>query len=782
MSARTETFGEPVVAAGMGSRTETMPDPALNGGSATVPLKEQSLVNGFVPAPIAPTVAPVPDAFALLKALRHRWLVAVSAGLFFAVVASTVTWFLLPATLTLVTATAKLRIKSYEDRQFTQVVGSRLDGHTFLRTQCDLIKTRPVLEAALLDPQVASLSIAQQSNAVGALEQRVKVELHDASEIVDVSMTGDNPAQVTILVNAIVKTYLTLFVDAERERRTLLLREYEKVKEDNEKFIADKLNEIHTKKKIGQGGEALDFNQMETLDNFRLAQAELREASAKLRRLQRQLTYETTRQGQQKKPVKKLSDVPPALIEEEMEKDAEAKRLQAEKARLENLIAAYKDVAKTGESASPLVASTLRGLATDLQRVETRLNDRKEQLLPRIKFKLGNVAATPDEANATVDQLKAEIKQWTSEEDFARAAYDDLLKKVQKFYGKSTADLEALMKDIERRQEITKSVTMEVEALKLELNSPTRVQLIQEARQPEPHDPHRQTKTIILAGLSAFLFVGFCTAWLEFRSQRIHSSDEVINALGLRLLGTVPALPEKVRRYPLSLSDLPDRRFHNLITESFDGIRTMLLHEARQQPLRTLMVASAISGEGKTTLSSHLAMSLAHAGKRTLLVDCDLVHPTLHQLFGQRLQPGLCEALRGEVEPAAAVVATEAPCLALLPAGRFDRSVSQLLAKGLIQNLFDGFKDRYDFIIIDTCPVLSVANTLLIGQHVDGVVLSILRDISQVPRVYATYQRLAALGIRVVGCVFNKARSDAYGYYGYYGHEPAATEQQTLEN
>src|SRR5262249_25597659 len=158
----------------------------------------------------APAAAPVPDAFALLKALRHRWLLALSAGLFFAVVASTATWFLLPTTLSLVTATAKLRIKSYEDRQFTMVVGSRLDGHTFLRTQCDLIKTRPVLEAALQDPQVAALNLAKDSNAVDALDSRVKVELHDSSEVADVSMTGDNPAQITILVNAIVKAYLRM--------------------------------------------------------------------------------------------------------------------------------------------------------------------------------------------------------------------------------------------------------------------------------------------------------------------------------------------------------------------------------------------------------------------------------------------------------------------------------------------------------------------------------------------------------------------------------------------
>lgn len=782
LGVHTQTFGTPLATPAAASRTETIPDSGVGRAAPTMTerLKQVAHTNGVVRPPAPPSGPPVPDAFALLKALRHRWLLAVSAGLFFAVLASTITWFLLPTTLTLVTATAKLRIKSYEERQFSQIVGSRLDGHTYRRTQSDLIKTRPVLEAALQEPGVSGLSIAKSPNAVDILEQRTKVELHDSSEVADVSMTGDQPAEVTILVNAIVKTYLRLYVDTERDRRLALLHEHERIRDANEKIIADKFNEIHSKKKLGNT-EGLDVKQMQIMDNFRQAQTDLREATSKLRKLRLQYEYELARQGQQKKPIKKMADIPQTVIDEEMEKDPDAKKLQNEKNRLENLIAGYKSIANTGERASPLVLSSLRGLEGDLQRVESKLIERKDQLLPRIKAKLGNVNVAPEETNQTVEQLKVEVKQWEQEEAFAKKNYEDLLKQVQTFYGKSTAELEALMKEIDRLQDITKWVTIEVEALKLEMSSPPRVQLIQEARQPEPRDPHRQTKTVILAGLSAFMFVGFCTAWLEFRSQRLHASDEVINALGMRLLGTVPALPELVRRQPLALSGIPDRRLHSLVTESFDGIRTMLLHEARQSPLRTIMIASAVSGEGKTTLSSHLALSLAHAGRRTLLIDCDLVHPTLHHLFGQRIQPGLCEVLRGEADVFEAVIPTEAVGLSLMPAGRFDRTVSQILAQGGIQPLFERLGLDYEFIIIDTCPVLSVANTLLVGQHVDGVVLSILRDVSQVPRVYATYQRLAALGIRVVGCVFNKSRTDD-GYYGYYGHEPAAADKKTVEN
>src|SRR5207244_6612170 len=100
--------------------------------------------------------------------------------------------------------------------------------------------------------------------------------------------------------------------------------------------------------------------------------------------------------------------------------------------------------------------------------------------------------------------------------------------------------------------------------------------------------------------------------------------------------------------------------------------RTMILHAARAEGLRTVMITSAVSGEGKTSLSCHLACSLARAGRKTLLLDCDLRNPAAHRLFEAPAEPGLCEVLRGEVPLAEVIRAKQATHLSLIPARHFD--------------------------------------------------------------------------------------------------------------
>jgi Mrp family chromosome partitioning ATPase len=159
---------------------------------------------------------------------------------------------------------------------------------------------------------------------------------------------------------------------------------------------------------------------------------------------------------------------------------------------------------------------------------------------------------------------------------------------------------------------------------------------------------------------------------------------------------------------------------------------------------------------------------MARAGKKTLLVDGDLIRPGCHKLFDQPLQPGLSELLRGQVKIADVVRPTPAPGLWMMPAGQADRAVVQSLAKDGLQKVFGRLKTEFDMIIVDSSPVLPVAQTLLIGKQADAVVMSIMHDHSRVPPVYAAHHRLTSLGIRVLGGVFHKARADYYGY-GYSG-------------
>ena len=199
-----------------------------------------------------------------------------------------------------------------------------------------------------------------------------------------------------------------------------------------------------------------------------------------------------------------------------------------------------------------------------------------------------------------------------------------------------------------------------------------------------------------------------------------------------------------------------ERRLQSLLVESIDAARTMILHASRIEAIRTVMITSAVKGEGKTSLACHLATSLARAGRRTLLIDCDLRSPAAHRLFDLPPGPGLSEVLRGEVDAADVIQPTPAHGLHLIPAGRCDALAIQALAQDGIRALFDDLRARYDFIIVDSAPVLPVADSLLVSQVVDAVIFSILRDVSRVPMVHAAYERLTALGTRTLGAVVSR--------------------------
>jgi len=180
--------------------------------------------------------------------------------------------------------------------------------------------------------------------------------------------------------------------------------------------------------------------------------------------------------------------------------------------------------------------------------------------------------------------------------------------------------------------------------------------------------------------------------------------------------------------------------------------------------LRVVMVTSAVESEGKTSLASNLAMSLARAGRKTLLIDCDLRRPAAHQLFEQPLQPGFSEVVLHEVElPDAVRVTTADPNLFLLTAGLWDRNVLQELAKSGMTSIFEKLRDEFDFIIVDSHPVLAATDSLLLGQHVDAVLVSLMRDVSQMHNVHSACQQLSALGIRVFGAVVSGMPSSTFG-------------------
>jgi capsular exopolysaccharide synthesis family protein len=157
-----------------------------------------------------------------------------------------------------------------------------------------------------------------------------------------------------------------------------------------------------------------------------------------------------------------------------------------------------------------------------------------------------------------------------------------------------------------------------------------------------------------------------------------------------------------------------------------------------------------------------LAISLTRAGFKTLLVDGDLQAPSAHSLFGVDASPGLCEVLREEAGASEAVRATSLPGLSVLPAGQWNLTARQALAGHRWTAVKAELEREFDFVVVDSGPVLLVSDSLLMARDADGVLLSVLVEVSRVNSVEETRDRLRTVGANVLGVVVNGVVTRSY--------------------
>ncbi len=220
----------------------------------------------------------------------------------------------------------------------------------------------------------------------------------------------------------------------------------------------------------------------------------------------------------------------------------------------------------------------------------------------------------------------------------------------------------------------------------------------------------------------------------------------------MSVMGALPFIPAGVMRR-LGSSTRRSQIWKMRYTEAVDGVVARLLRNAECDQTRVILVTSAASGEGKTWLATQLAMGLARAQRRTVLVDFDLRQPALDGALGLPLGPGVCEALRGQGDITQMVQPTETEYLSVVTAGNWGRQVLPMLANGGVATLLQRLRESFDFVVLDSSPLLPIVDTRLVCQHVDAVVLSVLRDVSEADKVLAAQEMLDAFGVSKVEAV-----------------------------
>jgi len=268
--------------------------------------------------------------------------------------------------------------------------------------------------------------------------------------------------------------------------------------------------------------------------------------------------------------------------------------------------------------------------------------------------------------------------------------------------------------------------------------------------------PLRDLALSLLLGIGGGIAAAFLRDYLD--NSVAKPSD--VRVLGLPLLGVVPEA--KIRRKTL-LPAKGQETFH----EGYRVVRTALppLEGGHGQ---VLLVTSTLPGEGKTLTSANLALALASAGERVLLVDADLQRPTLSMLFRTTPGRGLCEVLSGSIRPQQAIFRVPGKNFSLLAAGTSRRSnPSDLLATGALRELLASLRGSYDRIVVDTPPAGALATALVLSPLADGVVVVARCGKVTSGDLLQVLQRLSQARAHLLGVVLNRARPDRHRYdYG----------------
>jgi len=192
------------------------------------------------------------------------------------------------------------------------------------------------------------------------------------------------------------------------------------------------------------------------------------------------------------------------------------------------------------------------------------------------------------------------------------------------------------------------------------------------------------------------------------------------------------------------------------ISEVYRILRTKIHFSSKDQELKTLMITSTQTGEGKTTTISNLAVTYAQEGKRVLLIDADMRRPSLHRVFSVPNHQGLSTLLTGQTSVQDSVQETIVSNLSLLPSGPIPANPAELMDSVVMRELLEQLKPEYDVILLDTPSVLSVSDSVIVSALCDGVVMIVASGKVRKDHLKKAKEQLDHVNARMVGIVINK--------------------------
>ncbi|MFO0946758.1 MAG: polysaccharide biosynthesis tyrosine autokinase [Planctomycetota bacterium] len=626
----------------------------------------------------------------------------------------------------------------------------------FLQTQRMLITSPAVLNAALDRPEAKALPFVQGSlDPVNMLRTRLKVESQANSEIVEITMTGMDPQEIQTLVNSVVDAY----VENAKDRKTVALEGEERIFRQEVDRYQQEIERLRRSQRsladeVGQADPDSLRNDLEDL-NKELAEKKKQRDDVRLKKIAVRSELDL------------LEKNPPQLtIEEERELRSDRdKPVEDALAKLELRADSIRQSSVLGDRDPEYLrviayVAKQRGKLSEIENVRRgdmlqRAKQRRDQAIDAAR---GNEKVL-EETEQTLDAQRLALEGRIARLQKIATEIDDFKTKIADAQN-SLAEVNKKLQDIGRNT-LANSIT-----------------IVSKAELPRIATTSKKRMAAIFGGgVGSFSLVVLLFWFFDFRMKLVSRPEHLQQTLSIPVLGILPTIPKDVAlpsEQDLQESNRNHRQWQAM-QEGINSLRITLTFSPHRMSnasgsgvggLKSLMITSPRDGEGKSTLSAHLALSMARAGSRVVLVEADMHRPAQYKRFEVDRTPGLSDALQGTLDVSEAIHPTRYPGLYLLCAGSPVDDLTGILVPERLAAVFGYLAKQYDTIVVDAPPVLPVYDALLLGRQVEQTLLCVMCNYSQSYAIQQAIHRLESVGIEAAGLVVNGSVPTAkYKYY-----------------
>jgi succinoglycan biosynthesis transport protein ExoP len=668
--------------------------------------------------------------------LERRWLVITA---FISVFILSIIYLVKATPIYQATATLQINKESNSVMDIGAPIVFNSNDQEYLQTQYKNLLSRSLIESVVEDLELKKDErYAQAQDTARAVQGDITVSPVRLSRLVEVSVEHPSPRVAAEITNKLLQNFLALNQDQKRDRAL-----------DSYNFLTSQVQGLAND--VRQARRAVfDFRKKEEMPSLEESQNTLK-AELDIANQNYLLAQEEAAQSQQR-----------VETVESMIAEAESNNQALDKADI------------------PFIASSpiIQGLRLDLSKSRAKLAVLQEKYLDKWP---------------AVGQTKTEIEKYTSEiQAQAEHELDELkhaavLDQAKAMRAKATYDLaqqkmsrlnelkveyDNLVMEQERSEEIYN--TMLAKTKEMDLNTKDMYQnLVVVDQAIVPFNPVKPRKALtLLLGMIGGLGLGFALAFFaNYLDDSVKSQDDVETYLKLNFLGYIPNIKSN------SLVERDQQAHLHPQSNAAEGFRTVraaisLVHKSDK--FKVLSFTSTIPSEGKSLVTSNLAIVTAQTGVKTLLIDADLRRPSIHKAFQMQSPVGISAYLTGQVTDVDEIIhKTEVPNLDILCCGAVPDNPSELVGSKKMGELLNAVRDKYDRVFVDCPPVSAVSDPLMVAARTDGIVF--VTKFNKIRRDHArrTVQRIQDAGVFILGNVINDIDfegKDSY-YYSYYYYQ-----------